>query len=87
MEKILSLPGVALLYGVMCGIAFITMYCVMPETEGRSLEDIERHFSNDSKKITDWKIAKSRAAILDFHDEFSLAIRRKDSVKGLTNVQ
>lgn len=30
----------------------------MPETEGRSLEDIEIHFSDNSKKITDWKIPR-----------------------------
>lgn len=55
----LSLPGVALFYGVMCGVGIITMYFIMPETEGRSLQDIELHFSNDSKRMTDWKISKS----------------------------
>lgn len=30
----------------------------MPETENRTLEDIEMHFSDNSKKITDRKIAK-----------------------------
>lgn len=29
----------------------------MPETENRSLEDIEMHFSDDSKRITDRHIA------------------------------
>lgn len=34
------------------------MYNVLPETENRSLEAIETHFSDDSKKITDWHIPK-----------------------------
>lgn len=33
-------------------------YNILPETEGRSLEDIETHFSDNSRKLTDWKIAK-----------------------------
>lgn len=35
------------------------MYFVLPETEDRTLEDIELHFSDNSKKITDRKIRKS----------------------------
>lgn len=31
----------------------IIMYYILPETEKRSLEDIELHYSDDSKKITD----------------------------------
>lgn len=34
------------------------MYQILPETEDRSLEDIELHFSDNSKKLTDRKIAK-----------------------------
>lgn len=34
------------------------MYNILPETENRSLEDIEIHFSDKTKKITDHKIAK-----------------------------
>lgn len=36
------------------------MYKIMPETEDCSLEDIEFHFADDSKKLTDWKIKKSK---------------------------
>lgn len=32
----------------------------MPETEGRTLEDIEIHFSDNTKKITDIHIPKAR---------------------------
>lgn len=34
------------------------MYKILPETENRTLEDIEMHFSDSSKKLTDWKIQK-----------------------------
>lgn len=33
----------------------------MPETDGRTLEDIELHFSDKSKKLTDWRIMKSES--------------------------
>lgn len=32
---------------------FIAMYYTLPETEQRSLEDIEIHFSDNSRSITD----------------------------------
>lgn len=31
----------------------ILMYFILPETENRSLEDIEMHYSDDTKKMTD----------------------------------
>ena len=30
----------------------IVMYNILPETEGRTLEDIEMHYSDDTKSIT-----------------------------------
>lgn len=33
--------------------SFIATYYWLPETENRSLEDIERHFSDKTKKLTD----------------------------------
>lgn len=35
------------------------MYLVLPETENCTLEDIELHFSDNSKKITDRIISKN----------------------------
>lgn len=55
----LSLPGISLFYCIVCGVAFIVTYFILPETENISLEDIERHFTDNSKKITDRKIVKS----------------------------
>lgn len=40
-------------------IRFITMYLWLPETEKRSLEDIEIHFSDPTKKWTDIYIRKN----------------------------
>lgn len=59
LERMLSLAGISLLFSVVCGVGLILMYLILPETEGRSLQDIERHFSDNSKQITNWKIAKS----------------------------
>lgn len=35
------------------------MYYILPETEGRTLEDIELHYSDDTKGITDIDIPKN----------------------------
>lgn len=59
MEMALSLPGISLFFSIICGLSFIVTYFILPETENISLEDIERHFSNNSKKITDRNIVKS----------------------------
>lgn len=59
----LYLPGASLFYCAICGLGFILMYLVLPETENISLEDIELHFSDDSKKITNRKIIKSNDMI------------------------
>lgn len=59
LETTLSLPGISLFYGITAGFAFVSMYFILPETEGRTLEDIEHHFSDNSKRITDWKIEKT----------------------------
>lgn len=37
------------------------MYSILPETENRTLEEIELHFSDNSKKLTDRKIVKLAA--------------------------
>lgn len=59
LEMTLSMPGVTLFYCIISVIGFIIMYQILPETEGRSLEDIELHFSNNTLKLTDHNIPKS----------------------------
>lgn len=51
--------GVLLVYCVICGIGFTLVYFILPETEDRTLEEIELHFSDNSKKLTDRNIVKS----------------------------
>lgn len=58
LETALSLPGTALFYSIVCGIGLIFTYNVLPETENRSLEDIELHFADNSKNLCDRNIPK-----------------------------
>lgn len=37
------------------------MYNILPETEGRTLEDIEIHFADNTRKLTDHYIARKPA--------------------------
>lgn len=62
LETALSLPGVSLLYTFICLFGLILTYNILPETENRSLEDIELHFSDNSRKITDRKIIIAKRA-------------------------
>lgn len=57
-EVMLSLQGISMVYCVLTGAGLVLMYFILPETEGRTLEDIEVHFADDSTKITDWKIIR-----------------------------
>lgn len=50
------MPGLALFNCIVSGIGVFVAYKILPETENRSLEEIEMHFSDDSKSITDRKI-------------------------------
>lgn len=42
---------------------FFLMYNILPETEARSLEDIELHYSDNAKGITDIHIQKKSKAV------------------------
>lgn len=59
LERTLSLNGTILLYGCIGVIGFFYIYFFIPETERRSLEDIEIHFSDNNRKLTDRKIRKN----------------------------
>lgn len=43
--------------------SFIVMYYILPETEQRSLEDIELHYSDNMKGITDVNICKQSKVV------------------------
>lgn len=63
LETTLTLPGTKLFFCIVCGLGFVWMSLILPETESKSLEDIERHFSDNSKKITDRKILTSNEKV------------------------
>lgn len=92
LETTLSMPGVSLMYCIICGCGLIFTYIVLPETEDRSLEDIELHFSDNSKSIIDRKITKSKSthktiinSIGDVYQEKSNGIKNKSSDLGYDN--
>lgn len=58
LETSLSMPGVALFNCFIIAIGFVFMYFILPETEGKTLEDIELHFADKSKRLTDRQIRK-----------------------------
>lgn len=60
LEMALSLPGFSALCCAVAALGWILMYMILPETEGRSLENIENHFADRTKKMTDHKIPKSK---------------------------
>lgn len=45
---------------IILNFSFIVMFIILPETESRSLEAIELHFSDNSKGLADIHIPKSR---------------------------
>lgn len=75
LEMKLSLPGVTLFNCVVIAIGVVLMYNILPETEGRTLEEIEMHFSDTTKSITNRKISKiSPNAILWFERRLNARI-------------
>lgn len=62
------------------------MYNILPETESRSLEDIELHFSDDSKKLTDRQIRKmSKQLGAELNYEHFDEIMKKHTKNGHVN--
>ncbi|XP_055607908.1 facilitated trehalose transporter Tret1-like [Uranotaenia lowii] len=58
LESAFSLPGVILFYGICGCIGVIFIYFFLPETEKRTLEDIEIYFSDNKRKLTDIHITR-----------------------------
>lgn len=69
LETWITLPGAFTVYFVTGFIGLIITYYVMPETEGRSLEDIEVHFSDNSRSLFDRKIARQNHAQIQHSTE------------------
>lgn len=53
MERDLGLPGAPWFYAAFAVTGAAILYFILPETEGRTLEDIERHFSEKGQGLTD----------------------------------
>lgn len=58
-ETYMSLFGLIALYAVVDIIGLFYIYKFLPETERRTLEEIELHFSDNDKKLSDIKIRKN----------------------------
>ncbi|XP_058448099.1 facilitated trehalose transporter Tret1-like [Malaya genurostris] len=59
LENSFSLPGVILFYGICGSIGVFFVYFFLPETEKRTLEDIEIYFSDNKRKLTDLHIKQN----------------------------
>lgn len=59
------------------------MYKILPETENRTLEDIEMHFSDNSKRITDRKIPKLDLSQFGLANNFTDLPTRPVSMTGI----
>lgn len=59
LETSLGLFGLISIYAILDIIGLIFIYNFLPETERRTLEEIELHFSDNDKKLTDIKIRKN----------------------------
>lgn len=53
LSLVLRPEGIELIDAVFFIFRLIAMYFILPETEKRSLEDIELHYADETKKITD----------------------------------
>lgn len=53
MERDLGLPGAPWFYASFAIVGAVILYFILPETEGRTLEDIERHFSEKGRTLVD----------------------------------
>lgn len=60
-ERDLGLPGAPWFYAAFAIFGAGILYLILPETEGRTLEDIERHFSEKGRSIMERKIRKYTA--------------------------
>lgn len=56
MERDLGLAGAQWFYAAFALSGACILYFILPETEGRTLEDIERHFADKGHHFMDRKI-------------------------------
>jgi hypothetical protein len=61
-ETSLGLVGVITVYATVNAIGLVSIFLYLPETERRTLEEIELHFSDNNKRLSDIKIRKNVTA-------------------------
>lgn len=79
-EHALGMPGIVYLYGFVGVFGWLFFYFLLPETENRTLEDIETHFS--TKSIMDLKIEKVCAPLNGVDDQQE----KEKKAEGIDNV-
>lgn len=62
LETGLSMAGTFLFYGLLGSVGFGLHYVIFPETEGRTLEEIEEYFSDPKRRLTDRHIRRHSTA-------------------------
>lgn len=58
LETSLAMSGTFLFYAVLGSVGFCLHYVIFPETEGRTLEEIEDYFSDPKRRLTDRHIRR-----------------------------
>lgn len=53
----MTLPGTFLFYGVVSLIGCVVLYFFLPETEGRTLREIQEHFEGSRNLLKEGKIS------------------------------
>lgn len=66
--------------------SLILMYFLLPETENRTLEDIEIHFSDNQRKMTDRKIQKSSKNAATPNDDTKDSDQKVEQTKSSDSV-
>lgn len=59
LETTIGLFGMLSLFAIVDILGLFYIYMYLPETERRTLEEIELHFSDNNKKLSDIKIRKN----------------------------
>ena len=77
LETSLSLVGLITLYAVFDIFGLFYIYFFLPETERRTLEEIELHFSDNKKKLSDINIRKNVDMALEKSGKIKNGIENK----------
>lgn len=80
MKSLLLLINYLLIYSYLTFILFriLAYYFLLPETENISLEDIETHFSDNKKKITEISIKKTAPKRCQTIETIEMASKRNN---------